>query len=32
LATSITAYLDAVAQAIGALAMAVRSTKLYGAP
>jgi hypothetical protein len=32
LATDITAYLDAVAQAMGAPAMAVRATKLCGAP
>jgi hypothetical protein len=32
LATSIAAYLDAVTQAMGAPAVAVRATKLYGAP
>ena len=32
LVTSITGYLDAVAQAMGAPAMAIRATKLYGAP
>jgi hypothetical protein len=32
LATGITAYLDASAQAMGAPALAVRATKLYGAP